>query len=146
MAFPDAALANQWPALGEEQNQTTMAARVDANFNLLVPRVSDSGYTTASLGNSWVAFGAPYATPAYRLKGGWTAVEGGMKSGTSASAIFTLPVGMRPLSRKLFIVASGTGTAGLIVDTNGVVSVSFYTTGGSNASVLLDQICFIAEQ
>lgn len=107
---------------------------------------ADTGWTTASLGNSWVVSGAPDATPGYRLLGGSTSFQGAMKSGTSATTVFTLPVGMRPLARKLFIVPSGTGTAGIIVAANGTVTVSFYTTGGSNASIWLDEITFIAEQ
>lgn len=47
--------------------------------------------------NSWVNFGGVYPTCAFRkLATGLVVIKGSAKSGTSASTIFTLPVGYRP--------------------------------------------------
>lgn len=107
--------------------------------------LNDSGWTTATLQNSWVAYGAPYATPQYRLLNGWVGVEGGIKSGTvtAGTLLFTLPVGMRPLNSLVFPVLSGSTSAYVVVASNGNVSA---LTTLTSSSVLLDPIRFIAEQ
>lgn len=150
MTYPDVTIPNQWTAGPpfELLNSVKMNARVEAWLNLLVPRVSDGGWLTASLGNSWAAFGAPYNTPAYRLKGGIVYFQGLIKSGTTGTTVLTLPAGMRPLAEKIFTVNSnGAGAANLLLFPTGVLQVVSYTAAGSNANVALDGISpFVADQ
>lgn len=107
----------------------------------------DSGWLTATLGNSWVAFGAPYATPAYRLRSGIVYLGGLMKNGTApVSVVFTLPVGYRPASSLQFNVVAAASTALIQVDATGAVNLQAYGTGGSNTAVSLNGVTFVAEQ
>lgn len=112
--------------------------------------LADSGWTTATLGNSWAAFGGAFATPAYRKFCGTVYLQGLMASGTTGTTVFTLPAGYRPLHELVFIAASGTGgtTGGARIEilASGVVQVNSYLTGGGNTYVSLNEITFIAEQ
>lgn len=148
MAFPDTSIGNQFPTLGEEQTTITMHARIDTPLDAVAARVVDSGWTTAALSNSWVSYDAAavFSLPAYRLKAGIAWLAGEMKSGTLNTTVMTLPAGMRPLKQISFTVSSAAGTAIIYVLPTGVVQVIGYTTGGSNASVSLNGIQFIAEQ
>lgn len=151
MAFPDSTLSDPWPADLSAVFHADMLANTTAELNLLVPRVSDSGWTSASLGASWVAFtgGNPVA-PQYRLKGGVVYLQGSMKSGVQTTTIFTLPVGYRPLHDSLFSCFSNNGSAGgtaeISIDASGNVHVGFYGGSGSSTQVTLNGISFIAEQ
>jgi hypothetical protein len=113
----------------------------------LTTTTSDGGWVTATLGNSWVSFdgGATFDIPSYRLLNRVVYLKGLMKSGTSATTVFTLPVGSRPLKSIQFIGVSTTGAAKIRIDNAGNVSVQSYTTGGSNADVSLNGISFPAE-
>lgn len=104
----------------------------------------DTGWITATLGNSWVAFGAPYVAPQYRKFNGLVYISGEMKSGTTATTVFTLPVGYRPAQQHAFSTNSVSGTAAITILASGVVRVDAYN-GGNNTSVSLDGCTFIAE-
>jgi len=112
----------------------------------LLAYLADSGWTSPALGGSWATFGAPYATPGYRLYNGRTELRGLIAGGNTGVAVFTLPVGMRPAFNKVLSVFSGTGTARLDIGSNGTVIVTTYQAGGSNTAVSLENISFIAEQ
>lgn len=133
---------------GELTNEAKWYSRVFIIINWLLAQFGDTGWTTASLGNSWVSDdgGAVWAIPAYRKLNGVVFAQGLMKNGTTGSTVFTFPVGMRPIKQLGFIVQSNTGAAWVTVTAAGVVSVAAYTTGGGNAFVSLNQISFIAEQ
>jgi len=106
-----------------------------------------NGWTTATLGNSWTAFGGSFATPGYQLRAGVVYLQGCMHSGTTSTTVFTLPVGSRPLAAKVFNTNSNSaGFAEVEILASGVLEVLAYGGTGSNASVFLDGISFIAEQ
>lgn len=119
------------------------------SWNAIVADLTDSGWITATLTNSWVAFGTPYATPSYRILNGVVYLQGFAKSGTTTvgTTIFTLPAGYRPLATIRFVVADGNTTAqfaSLEVSSAGVVSDP--TALGSSAGLSFNGMSFIAEQ
>jgi hypothetical protein len=66
-----------------------------------------------ALQNGWVNYGAGYNDAAYTLTDdGWVRLRGLVKSGTLAKAIFTLPVGYRPVSRWLLGVSTNPDAQG----------------------------------
>lgn len=95
--------------------------------------------------NSWVSFdgGSTYTTPRFRLDSeGWVKLSGLAKSGTLGSAIFTLPVGYRPL-RDWFCTSLANNVIGYVkvAAATGAVTVSS-PGGGTNAFVSLDNAYF----
>lgn len=97
-------------------------------------------WTTPTLGNSWVAYGAPYSTAQYCIDAqGFVHLRGVIKSGTVPSTFFTLPSGFRPTAQRLFIVLSNSVAATVQVYTSGAVQLE---AGGSNVFVSLDNIVF----
>lgn len=110
--------------------------------------VDDTGWTTATLGNSWTSYALSnpvYNDPKYRRKNNRTQIDGGIQNGTTGTTIFTLPAGYRPNKRQAFIVPAGPGLALIIVSNDGTVQVQAYVSSGTNASVILTGISFIAE-
>lgn len=93
--------------------------------------------------NGWINFGAGYNSAGFRKeKGGVVRLRGLVKAGTPALAMFTLPVGYRPLTNILFGV-HGSGSEGRIdVTTAGVV---LHVAGG-NSYIQLDGVTFVAGQ
>jgi hypothetical protein len=91
-------------------------AAAQANIVALQALPVDTGWTVATLLNSWVAFGAPTTPPQYRRRDGITYVAGNMKTGTIASGtiLFNLPAGYRPLTSHRFLAYLSGGTVGLI--------------------------------
>lgn len=86
-------------------------------------QVGSTKWLTPTLTNSWVAFGAGWATPRYRRVGDMAYVEGMIKDGTSSVACLTLPVGFRPPNIQVFSTMTSTGAVRLDVGTNGQVVV-----------------------
>jgi hypothetical protein len=145
MAFPDSTLANPWSA--GFVDAAAMYNNITAPLNLIVPRITDGGWITATLGNSWAAFGGTYSTPKYRLKNGVVYLKGAMTGGTSATTVFTVPAGYRPLDTIGVIGGSGaTAVALCTMNASGVFIVHGYSSGGSNAAVNLGGVCWVAEQ
>lgn len=102
--------------------------------------VADEAFIAPTLLNSWVAFGAPYNAPGYfKDSRGIVHLRGLVKSGT-ASTIFTLPAGYRPIGRELFAVPSNDLFGACSVDPAGAVSQLV----GSNVYFSLDGITFRA--
>ena len=108
----------------------------------------DTGWVVPALSNSWVSYdaGAVFDIPAYRRRDGAVRLKGLMKSGTAGTTVLTLPVGCRPLKKRQFNLQSNSSVCRASIDSAGVLQVVGYDTGGSNASVSLDQIFFDAEQ
>jgi hypothetical protein len=129
---------------------------------------TDGTWIEPTLTNSWVnydAAGTGFAQAAYMRKNGVVYLKGLVKSGTDATAIFTLPPGYRPAESNIFsgIVSSvsettGAATAGtahthpipigvvgirIDVDANGVVSKR--NSVAANGYLSLSGISFIAE-
>ncbi len=145
MTYPDAVLHNQWPG-NELQNSTTLNTRIDQQLNTLVPRVTDGGWITPTLLNSWVSFdgGATFGIPQYRLKSGVVQVAGLAKSGT-INPIFTLPAGFRPNKEIMFLVMAGGGTARIDITPAGSLFLSAYAYSGNNSYLSLNGIEFIPD-
>lgn len=146
--FPDVVLAVQWVAGPPYEliDSIKMTARVDANFNAIVPRVADTGWLgNPALGSGWSATGSGNATPTYRLKGGIVYCHGMMSGGTTG-ALFTLPVGLRPLANIPFVVLTNGGTGRIDVSAAGVLTLIQFNNSSNNAYMSLDTIHFIAEQ
>lgn len=101
----------------------------------------DEAWVAPTLTNSWVNFGGGYENAGYyKDRHGIVHLRGLVKSGTTATAIFTLPTGYRPATYKIFPAASGTGYARLDVQTSGVVMM----VAGSNAYLSLSNVQFRA--
>lgn len=106
----------------------------------------DTGWTVPSMGASWANYTAGGQTaPQYRRRNGVVYLDGSMASGSSGSTIFTLPAGYRPLHTQTYTVASGNGNAVITIGATGTVQVTVYNVG-SNISVALNGISFVAEQ
>lgn len=104
-------------------------------FNMFYTSGSKSATISAFL-NSWVNTGTPYQNCGYTLEKqtGTVNLHGGVSGGTASSVAFTLPLGYRPLYRKLFVVPGGA----VQVDPNGNVTIN------SGTDVLLDSVYFEA--
>lgn len=109
-----------------------------------VNQTTGFGFTTPSLGSSWVDAVSPTGPPKYVLINGIVYVTGGMKSG-SGGTVFTFPAGMRPLAQINRLVASASGAAIVTVSSAGLLVVATYISPGSNAGVNLE-FCYVAEQ
>lgn len=96
--------------------------------------------TAPTLQNSWVHYGAPYATPGYYVdEEGICWLKGMLKNGTVAAAMFTLPESARPAANLIFAGIGNGAVVRIEVLVNGQVYVA---AGASNAWVSLDGIAF----
>lgn len=100
---------------------------------------------TPTLLNSWVSYGSPFGAPQYWLANdGTIRFQGAVKSGTLGVAIFVLPTGFRPASKRRFVVSATNSSTDIFVtisvDGGGNVIVE---TTASNNFVSLDGISFI---
>jgi hypothetical protein len=99
-------------------------------------------WTTPTLQNGWVAFGAGYALPGFcQMTDGTVCLSGVYQSGT-VGIIFVLPANLWPVTRQTFTVQAAGGTARVDVNTSGNVLLVSYNTGGTNASLSLCGIRF----
>jgi hypothetical protein len=100
-------------------------------------------WTNFSLSNSWVTFGAPYATPGYlKTSDDLVLLRGIIKNGTMGAVAATLPAGYRPGATLVLTRISNSGLGR--VDINNVGSI-VPTTPSSNVYVSLEGITFQAE-
>jgi hypothetical protein len=92
--------------------------------------------------NSWVTFGAGFMTASWkRTHNGEIVTRGLIKSGTVAVPFCSVDTGRPgPDSTQIYSQFSGTGTARIDLAADGTMTVTAYTTGGSNVSVSLDGI------
>lgn len=97
-------------------------------------------FQTPTLQNSWANYGSGFAAAGYRKDGaGMVHLKGLVKDGTMSTAIFTLPVGMRPTETLIIPVRSNGASGEVRIEPTG--SVIAYT--GSNAWLSLDGIGFL---
>lgn len=94
--------------------------------------VSPESWIAPTLLNSWVNLGTVFQVAQYRRQGKLITVRGIIKNGviTVNTVLFTLPVGYRPSTRRIFITDSATGDASLSVHDTGNVTIQrdFATT------------------
>lgn len=100
-----------------------------------------SGWTQATLVNSWVNYGLTWDTAAYRKVGDIVYLRGLVKNGSIPGAIFTLPSGYRPPADILFAAD---------MDANKHARIDVYTSGivhcqggdGTNVYLTLSGVSF----
>ncbi len=108
------------------------------------PVLNDTGWIAPTLLASWVNYGAPYRTAAYRRLNGVTYVTGLVKNGTATvgTVVMVLPAGLRP-SGTIVLPVETSNTACLIsVDASGNVALVTAAAGGGSLSL---QFSFVAE-
>lgn len=107
--------------------------------------LEDTGWTAMTLTSSWVNFGNPFRTAAYRRKNGEVQFRGSIAGGTAGATfpLATLPVGFRPIGfEEQQLVGANAGVADLRVATDGKVYIAGYFAGGGNGVVTLAQVRF----
>lgn len=107
----------------------------------------DTGWTDATLLNSWVAYGGAYATPGYRKVGSQVFLRGLMKDGTTASGtdLFQLPAGYRPAYSAVYTTPNTnlpTANVRIRIDTAGTVD---FLEVMDAAAVSVDGITFFVD-
>lgn len=102
-------------------------------------------YIAPTLLNSWGNFDSTTEDIAgyYKDDSGIVHIKGMLKNGTVGTAVFTLPVGYRPLKTKRFAILSNGVFASVAVDSTGGVNID---AGASNLWISLANISFKAEQ
>jgi hypothetical protein len=99
-------------------------------------------WITPSLASGWANFGSGYQVAGYRkLANGDVELRGLIKSGTIYT-VFTLPAGYAPIAHEIITAASNTGTCQILILTSGIITVTQYSGGGSNADVSLTGVHF----
>ena len=91
-------------------------------------------WNNMALGAGWLAYGAPFLQPQWRLIGDTVQVRGMVKAGAKATPITTFPAGARPPLPQQFATLSDGAFAYLQVDGAGLLS----HMGGSNGSLSLN--------
>lgn len=100
-------------------------------------------WTNATLLNGWVEYGTSWGVAGYyKDPSGTVYIRGLVKSGTiGSSPIFILPVGYRPVGRKILCASSNNGHGRLDITNDGQV----LPVSGSNTWYSIS-CCFKAEQ
>lgn len=94
-----------------------------------------------TLENSWVTYNTTWVKEGYiKDDFGFVHLRGLIKSGTTGTAIFNLPVGYRPEFQELFAVSTGTGLGRIDIYPNGDVKMQ----SGGNSYLQLSGIIFKA--
>ncbi len=103
----------------------------------VAPDYTQETWTTATLTNSWVAFGAGFQAPEYRLVNGKVELRGLMKNGTiGAVTAFSLPWG--PPDSIVFDTDSNNAHGGGRIFPSGIVQAVI----GNNAWFSLENVSF----
>jgi hypothetical protein len=96
-------------------------------------------WTNATLQNSWVSFGSPYASAGYSKDGaGIVRLRGAIKSGTSGAVAFTLASGYRPPYQIYVPMIYNGGVNYCLIATSGEVT----PTAPNNGLVIFECISF----
>lgn len=125
-----------------EYNSTT--ATIDLYVNgVKALSTAEPTLVTPTLLNSWVAETVDYGGPKYRkLPDGRVALQGVAKAGANFTVLFTLPVGYRPTTRKVFTTSTVYGTTQVQVWTSGDVVASSVADNAGTKLVGLDGVTF----
>jgi hypothetical protein len=123
-------------------NATGSAGTLARSDHVHLGALPDSGWTAPTMLNSWVNYDtASYPACGYRKIDTRVFLRGLIKNGTSTLAVFTLPVGYRPL-RYLHIPAVGNDAIGTIRVSQSTGDV---TATGSTAWFSLDGCSFFVD-
>lgn len=116
---------------------------ISSNVEVAGLQTPDADWIVPTYKNGWVDYGAEYNSLGYRMDAsGYVHLKGMVKSGTVFAAIFTLPIGYRPLRQHITSNISN----GLVsrVDINAAGDVIILS--GSSAWASIDDLVFKAEQ
>jgi hypothetical protein len=80
-----------------------------------------TAWTAPTFSNGWINFGGAYNVAQYRKIGDIVYLRGMIKSGSIASAAFTLPSGFRPPSDTILVTIQNDQIGHLIVNSTGAV-------------------------
>lgn len=136
---------------GAISGRLTIGDNVAASYKTVRCNIPGNEYIeipNSALQNSWVAYGAPYNTPGYRITmDGLVYLTGVIKSGTTGSGtlLFTLPEGYRPSATKIFTLAKagGAGVWEVEIASNGEAQVGVRNADATWSS--LDNVTFTAK-
>ncbi|KJH69401.1 hypothetical protein [Aliterella atlantica] len=147
--------ANGFMLAADKSKLDAIATEATANSSdtYLLNRVNHIGISSVNswiaptLATGWSAFGAPHPSPFYRkLPDGTVEFKGLIKKSTAVTAneaLFTLPVGFRPIENRVITTTSNSALGRIdIVATTGAVTLVV----GNNSWVSLEGIRFVAEQ
>lgn len=109
---------------------TNLQTKIDLKANKL-----QESWSTPSLLNSWVNYGAPFSDAKYfKDDFGIVHLKGMVKNGSSGGfAIFILPSGYRPVESEVFAIHTDTGHGVVTIDSSGNV---LHVSGGTGLSSL----------
>lgn len=113
------------PATDPMQRLLERLAAVEQKASRIAITADTGWQTVAAYTNSWVAsgFGVQYK----RNATGDVVMRGACTSGTANTVAFTLPAGFRPPNRCYFAGTAGGGLTGLVVDTDGTVTINVFS-------------------
>lgn len=116
-----------------EKVEETLGTNPEGSFADVKTRLDDvddtigeTSKTDATLENSWVNYGSPYANVGYWKDGkGYLHMEGLCSNGTQSAGtvVFTLPSGYRPSNRNFIIISGYSQAVNIRIDTNGEVKL-----------------------
>jgi hypothetical protein len=118
--------------------------RIKAAETRLDELEEDSGWVAPTLLNGWVNYDAIYGPTGYRRKNGVVYLRGLVKDGTLSTAIFTLPVGFRPVSPPIRLFATLADDLVNRIDVDGTTG-SVVCAPGDATWTSLNGVTFIAE-
>ena len=126
---------------GTPVNATNLNKIEDKLFDLDSKVYHTDTWHDLTLGNSWVNVGGNFANASYTITpdGKYALLRGSIKSGTTGSIGFTLPVGARPpIENVIPIVSLGSTTPANIDITNS--GSAYINNGSANTHVSLSGI------
>lgn len=129
--------AAKWFFRGETTGTGVAFEPISATMQALAGGNVETWHPIA-LQNGWVARGASWATPSYRLMpDGTVLLKGQMKSGTTADGtkIGTLPVGYRPIDDDNYPITSYVGSNDAILEVNPDGSMYIFNVGAGPLTV-----------
>lgn len=139
---------------GALSGRLTLGDNVSASYKTIRCTIPGNTYFPITLtqpptiATAWVPYGAPYATPGYRITmDGLVYLSGVVKDGTTGSGniMFTLPEGYRPSATRVFALskAGGAGVWELEIGANGDAVIGPRNADATWSS--LDNVTFAAE-
>lgn len=94
------------PLAGAELVPLVQGGQTKAATLTAIANMRRGAWQLAQLEAPWIAFGDPFAAPAYRNDGSRVYLRGLIKGGAGGSTAFRLPAGLRPPMRHLFACTS----------------------------------------
>ena len=133
-------------ATGAVEGRLTVGDNLAGGYKAVEVAAPATAWTAPTLSGTWANYGLGFAPAGYRITPeGRVHLRGAVKSGASASAVFTLPTGYRPEYNAIFRPFWNNGgvetSARVDVSSAGVVTIN---TAGTNTFLSLEDISFDA--